>query len=493
MEAALFLEEQQRREQSLLNTRQFKEELQTGAIRIRSEHLSQRECIDREEQMRKEQLIKQLEKSRGELHRQLHQQQETQQIVHQRNKEVGDAMKLRQDEEIRRRQEILRQKQLELQRQQEIVRQEQQRLLREKQEAEAAAKALALQKEKEKREQESRRAAASQAPPPHLAAGAPGKIAAAHPSKSPSSASASASASGGATSGPWREISGLYLDEHAEIVAFQKELDDAKASHDKKMPMAQKREVARTLTLVLNTLSASQASVRLKIGETRELFKRCEQSGKLAGRYARRILVKKALAQVDRLALHSDNIAPGVPLACLTPELCNGDAVTARVFQAELARACPYTVPAYLSREGGARRQGSGAIEVDTAFFNRMEGYTVFFMAVCQFPSRPSSPPQQLFDLPHAWCWFARLLNTYPARISPVILRGALKSGGYQMHRAFGPNFDKLMRLAYQDYTALMERCEQPLIPEISNVKTLIEVAQRARSFPKPAGYDLPP
>ena len=291
--------------------------------------------------------------------------------------------------------------------------------------------------------------------------------------------------------GPWRELSPLYLDAYKAIQAMQLDLQEKKEGHDRGIDRGLKREIARAINLVLNTLSATAESVRVKIGEMRELLQRADARDPLTGRYARRIFAKKCLSQIDRLQLHSDTVAPVFPLARVVRELCVFDHLAARVFQATLARVCPYTIPAYLPKEGGARRQVGASIESDVAFFNRMEGYTVFYLAVCQFYVRSDGRelPPQLFGLEQAWAWFARLLNTTPARISPVVLRGGLKAAGFQLHRAFGRQFDKLLAVAYQDYAPLLERTRDPLIPEISNVKTMIEGAIKNQGFQRPEGY----
>ena len=489
IEAELFFEEQRRFQKSNQTTLQFGEELRQDASVIHSTHHSIRVKLDEQDRMVKESLFRGFEKTRGPEHQKLLQDQEYRHQNHQILKEVGDAMVSRQNEE-RRRLELLRraeeerQRQEELRRQEETRRRELDRIRLEQSKAEESKRTAALL-QMQKTDQERLRAQALAQRPPGATS-----IAISTPQKAQNGVTPTHVTS---SSGPWHELSSLYLPMYKEILAFQQELLQVKETHDKNMQQTVKREIARSINLILNTLSSSLESVRLKIKEIIQLVQKSDQSDPLIGLYCRRIFAKKCLAQVDRLGLQSENIGPVFPLARLVRELCTLDHLTARVFQATFARVCPYTIPVYLPKEGGARRQTSGSIEADTAFFGRMESYIVFFMAISQFHIRAQGKqlPPQIFDLESSWCWFARLLNTHPTRISPVILRGALKAAGYQMHRAYGPQFEKLLRLAYSDYVAILSRTQDPLIPEISNVKTLIEIALKKRAYPKPDGYDL--
>lgn len=332
-------------------------------------------------------------------------------------------------------------------------------LLRERQrkaQAEAEARARIEADAKAKAEAEERRKAE------HLAA-----------SQAASSLSSSSSASSSETTsrktGPWIGISERYKGRYEEIRQLQADLAEQKTVERKeRMPMN------KQLNILKSTPDSVAASVKFFI-ENRLL-----DEDSLC-----KLFADLCLNYIGHLNL-TGSFDAGWHVSLLVRRLADRKPRFAHIFHAQLCQLCPYVVPVYLPVDRQGRRVlRTGELEGDDAYFKRMDNYVAFFAMMSQWPgSAPREAP--IFDLSHLWCWLARLLNTQPTSITPIILKAAIKSSSYSLQRAFGTQFDKMVSLVFKRVLPMLEKTPGAAISTITNISTFLEDARKSRRFEPP-------
>lgn len=313
--------------------------------------------------------------------------------------------------------------------------------------------------------------------------------------KEPQHHSSSSTTATAAPTGPWNGISQLFVPQYEQIVDLQKRLDTLLEMHNN-APEASKKEhekwmksLTQQINIPLNQLCATRKDVRNKEEKIQQIFETME------GKDDKPILIRKIFADtvikhVDRKSLYDMEIKSVFPLALLARKITRDDPMACQIMLAELARVCPYVIPIYLKglKEEG-RREYKGAYEADLPFYNRIEGYIVFFAAMCQYPFAPDANKMDYFNLSSLWCWFARLLNTRPAPITPVLLRGGLKPAMYQLAHSFRGEFVKILDYIQKEFIPILER-DAPNVPVIGNISSILDLAIK-EGIAAPVGLEI--
>lgn len=214
---------------------------------------------------------------------------------------------------------------------------------------------------------------------------------------------------------------------------------------------------------------------------TREFFTLAsrvwQEDGQEMLNYVAWVMATKFLEQAEtQVSLHAPS---AFPLAQVVTEMMVVIPAVKNIFMALLITRCPYIIPRYPPRLPGQsdrdhraslgyRLLGTGELEAEAAYTERMAGLVVLYAAVIQgqpFKKAAKNP----FDLDFAWIWLAALLNMKPRTITPYVVASFLETAGYRMSLKYGANFQGLMGFVMHTFL--------PMIPSASiGAKTRLKI-----------------
>lgn len=202
-----------------------------------------------------------------------------------------------------------------------------------------------------------------------------------------------------------------------------------------------------------------------------------QEDGQEMLNYVAWVMATKFLEQAEtQVSLHAPS---AFPLAQVVTEMMVVIPAVKNVFMALLITRCPYIIPRYPPRLPGQsdrdhraslgyRLLGTGELEAEAAYTERMAGLVVLYAAVIQgqpFKKAAKNP----FDLDFAWIWLAALLNMKPRAITPYVVASFLETAGYRMSLKYGANFQGLMGFVMHTFL--------PMIPSASiGAKTRLKI-----------------
>jgi nucleoporin GLE1 len=192
------------------------------------------------------------------------------------------------------------------------------------------------------------------------------------------------------------------------------------------------------------------------------------------------------------------------PVAYVIRRMCSRDHDLRDVVLGYIHTVCPFTVPYYVGKRAdqsteqymealGYQRQSSSpnGFESEASYSNRIEGILCLYFAVLQTPM-PIKPDDPL-NMNECWRWLARLLNTHPTYITPLLLRACVKMAFYRAQRVFGKPFEKLVVFILQDFLPRMHAvadCDTATLAWL-RARLVDKLAESRGKFPMPPGCDF--
>jgi nucleoporin GLE1 len=111
--------------------------------------------------------------------------------------------------------------------------------------------------------------------------------------------------------------------------------------------------------------------------------------------------------------------------------------------------------------------QENGDVEQQDKFLRRMSGFVRLYAAitVVQPPARRGSSGVRVHPhgVENAWRWLAQTVNVEPRPdITATVLGDFLSVAGHSLHRSYGRQFVKLVRLITDEYMPKIKEVTQP-------------------------------
>ena len=267
--------------------------------------------------------------------------------------------------------------------------------------------------------------------------------------------------------------------------------------------------INRTITQISHTMQ----SVQSKSLALTTLLQQAKQSGNQA-EYAWVVetVAGKLVSQGEtRVALQ---LSSAYSFGAVVLGVCRNDSTLWSCFYAMLCERCVYAIPKYADRKSHPSQtahmlamgyqqhtddKGVATWEEEQAYFERQQGYTALYAAVCQYTT-PHSATSHIHSLPQAWLWLSRICNQEPRSATASVLYAFLSTAAFAMHRRYGQQMAKLLMYVRQEVLGRLERTGQAKTPARKAsmarlqlwLNAELEVLRRTGQLSEPEGRQLP-
>lgn len=154
---------------------------------------------------------------------------------------------------------------------------------------------------------------------------------------------------------------------------------------------------------------------------------------------------------------------------------------------------CRYTMPDYANegdpnwkQDAGYKEEGDEKkLELEEKYLERMGGHVALFAAFLQIPEQ-----NHPYGLKQAWKWLTRLLNQPPCHATSVVLEAFLKVAGYEMGRAFGQQFKKVLHFIETDFWNRLPQAPGPQNSSRIRIRQFLTKYKQDGRLEAPEGKD---
>ncbi|RKP21988.1 GLE1-domain-containing protein [Rozella allomycis CSF55] len=280
---------------------------------------------------------------------------------------------------------------------------------------------------------------------------------------------------------------------------IQGEINDLEAIYNKMIQIRDdqtdknfKSEIKIQLNTKVGQISSIATQVQSVVNDLQKTLNNAKSKGENLYQYALFILGEKITEQATfQIAI---NPASAFPTAIVVHLLYKQHENIINIIAACLYRCCPYIIPIYHKKlknmsiddfrllVGYVKKDG--AFESEESYQERMSGVIALYAAILQHDFKGNRP----IGIERAWAWLARMLNSKPRRISPVLLLSFLNIAGFQFFKHFPNQFPKIIAYIEKEYL--------PLIPKESvaaktRLSLWIQEYREKKKITKPEGFTL--
>lgn len=210
------------------------------------------------------------------------------------------------------------------------------------------------------------------------------------------------------------------------------------------------------------------------------------------------LLAKKFVRQGEEQVSSSHKAA--FPIAAVIVGLWSKDEAFGELLLGHFFAKCPSLVPYHMSRQQGQSDQEyysalgynitEGGLEQSDMFLKRISGIVRLYAAILQSPVPPGISSSHPHGLENGWMWLAKILNTDPLPdITATVLFDFLDMCGHSLHKQYGRQFQKLLRLLCQDYFPKIRAVTPPASGgPITRLETFLQKCVRQGHISPPEG-----
>ncbi|KAJ2747301.1 Nuclear pore complex nucleoporin component [Coemansia sp. BCRC 34301] len=250
-----------------------------------------------------------------------------------------------------------------------------------------------------------------------------------------------------------------------------------------------------TITKSIGQLKDSWVFVNRCTSTISEILAESKRHGADVHSWMLNLTAKAIVKQAEKEASIAQHAA--YPLATTAVLIMQTYPQLADMLMIRLVKKCPYVIPQYFRKQSGQsiedylrstgyKGKEDDELESENIYAERMAGMVALFAAIVQIPSANGKPNP--FPISHGWTWIARLLNSAPRSISPLLVHTFLSVAGASLMAAYGKQFKKLLDTLISHWIPSITAKDPTATASKSNLCGYLEEYQKTSVLPECEG-----